>query len=53
LGGAPRGTHDLEGSELAAHRFIIDTARRVTSRYAFDEVPPPSLFIVNFIYLKI
>jgi len=39
VGGAPRGTHDIEGGELAAHRFIVDTARRVASLYAFEEVP--------------
>lgn len=41
VGGAPRGTHDIEGGELAAHRFIVDTARRVASRYAFEEVQTP------------
>jgi hypothetical protein len=43
VGGAPRGTHDIEGGELAAHRFIVDTARRVASRYAFEEVRPIKL----------
>jgi len=36
--GAPRGTHDLEGMDLALHRFIIDAARRTAARYAFEEV---------------
>lgn len=35
--GAPRGTHDLYGADLAAHRYIVDTTRQVVSRYAFEE----------------
>jgi len=37
----PRGTHDIEGAQLAAYRFVIETARCITARYAFQELETP------------
>ena len=36
-----RGTRDLIGEEFRAHHHVIDTARRVTSLYGFEEWATP------------
>jgi histidyl-tRNA synthetase len=37
----PRGTRDLIGEDFRRHQFVIDTARRISSAYGFDEWAPP------------
>jgi histidyl-tRNA synthetase len=37
----PRGTRDLIGEDFRRHQFVIDTARRVSASYGFDEWAPP------------
>ncbi|MCR0982529.1 histidine--tRNA ligase [Roseomonas populi] len=36
-----RGTHDLIGEEFRRHHHVIDTARRITSLYGFEEWATP------------
>ncbi len=36
-----RGTADILPDEMAQHRLVIDTARRVTARYGFQEMATP------------
>lgn len=36
-----RGTHDLIGAEMRAHRFIMDTARKVAALYGYGAVSTP------------
>ena len=37
----PRGTHDLIGDDMRRFRHIVDTARRVTELYNFQEMQTP------------
>jgi histidyl-tRNA synthetase len=37
----PRGTHDLIGEEQRRHAHVVDTARRITGLYGFDEWATP------------
>jgi histidyl-tRNA synthetase len=36
-----RGTHDLIGEELRRHQAVIDTARRISALYGFEEWATP------------
>lgn len=36
-----RGTHDLLPDDFARHAAVVDTARRVSSRYGYRETAPP------------
>ncbi|MBL6931343.1 MAG: histidine--tRNA ligase [Rhodospirillales bacterium] len=36
-----RGTHDLLANESLRHRKVIDTVRKVSGRYGFDEIETP------------
>lgn len=37
----PRGTHDLIGDEARRHAFVIETARRITASYGYEEWATP------------
>src|SRR3954471_7129489 len=36
-----RGTHDLIGAEFRRHHLVIETARRIATRYGFEEWATP------------
>ncbi|MGI9418589.1 MAG: histidine--tRNA ligase [Geminicoccaceae bacterium] len=36
-----RGTRDLVGEEMRAHRHVVDTAQKVASRYGYQEIATP------------
>lgn len=36
-----RGTRDLVGEEMRAHRHVVETANRVASRYGYQEISTP------------